>query len=63
MLSSLWSVPSAATSSLVVEFYKGVEAGSDRAEALRLAQLGVMGTAGCEQPWFWAAFNLVGDWR
>jgi len=46
-----------------VEFYKGVEAGSDRAEALRLAQLGVMGTAGCEQPWFWAAFNLVGDWR
>jgi CHAT domain-containing protein len=62
VLSSLWAVPPAATASLVVAFYRGVEAGSDRAEALRLAQLGVMRTTGCEQPWYWAAFNLVGDW-
>ena len=61
VLSSLWAVPPAATASLVVAFYKGVEAGSDRAEALRLAQLAVMRTPGREQPWYWAAFNLVGD--
>jgi CHAT domain-containing protein len=35
----------------------------DKAQALRVAQLEVMNTTGSTQPWYWAAFNLMGDWR
>ena len=63
VLSSLWSVPSDATSQLMVLFYEHVQEGMEKAYALRAAQLEVMNTTGWTQPWYWAAFNLVGDWR
>jgi len=63
VLSSLWSVPSDATSQLMVLFYEHVQEGMDKAYALRAAQLEVMNTTGWTQPWYWAAFNLIGDWR
>jgi CHAT domain-containing protein len=64
VLSSLWSVPSGATSQLMVSLYKHIkDNGMDKAQALRVAQLEVMNTIGCTQPYFWAAFNLMGDWR
>jgi len=63
VLSSLWSVPSGSTSQLMVSFYKHIEEGMGKAEALRAAQLDVMNTSGYTQPWYWAAFNLMGDWR
>ncbi|HDL86530.1 MAG TPA: CHAT domain-containing protein, partial [Candidatus Acetothermia bacterium] len=63
VLSSLWSVPSGSTSQLMVSFYKHMQEGMDKAEALRAAELEVMNTSGCTQPWYWAAFNLMGDWR
>jgi len=63
VLSSLWSVPSGATSQLMVSFYKHREEGMEKAYALRAAQLEVMNTIGWTQPWYWAAFNLIGDWR
>jgi CHAT domain-containing protein len=63
VLSSLWSVPSGSTSQLMVSFYKHMKEGMDKAQALRAAQLEVMNTSGCTQPWYWAAFNLMGNWR
>jgi len=63
VLSSLWSVPSGATSQLMVSFYKHREEGMNKSQALRAAQLEVMNTTGWTQPWYWAAFNLMGDWR
>jgi len=63
VLSSLWSIPSGSTSQLMVSFYKHREKGMDKAQALRAAQLEVMNMTGCTQPWYWAAFNLMGDWR
>ena len=48
---------------LLVSFYKHIREGMGKAEALRAAQLEVMNTSGYTQPWYWAAFNLVGDWR
>jgi len=46
-----------------VLFYEHVQGGMEKAYALRAAQLEVMNTSGYTQPWYWAAFNLVGDWR
>ena len=48
----------------MISFYKHIEDdGMDKAQALRAAQLEVMNTIYCTQPYFWAAFNLMGDWR
>jgi tetratricopeptide (TPR) repeat protein len=66
VLASLWSVHSEATEKLIISFYRHLEDdGMDKAEALRAAQIDVMTTPdkGWDQPYFWAAFNLVGDWK
>jgi CHAT domain-containing protein len=63
VLSSLWSVYSQATADLMVTFYEGLQTGRNKAEALRDAQLQIMQTSGYEHPAYWAAFNLMGDWR
>jgi len=63
VVSSLWSVPSEATTALMVSLYTHLQEGMSKAQALRAAQLEVMNTIGCTQPWYWAAFNLMGDWR
>jgi CHAT domain-containing protein len=61
VLSSLWSVYSDATKDLMVAFYEYLDQGMDKAEALRQAQRDVRKLY--PHPVFWAAFNLVGDWR
>jgi CHAT domain-containing protein/tetratricopeptide (TPR) repeat protein len=61
VLSSSWSVVSVTTEPLMVAFYGYLEAGLSKAEALRQAQLDVM--ASYPHPRYWAAFELVGDWR
>jgi CHAT domain-containing protein/tetratricopeptide (TPR) repeat protein len=61
VLSSLWSVPSGSTAALMVAFYGHLNNGLNKAEALRQAQIDVK--AVYLHPWYWAAFNLMGDWR
>ena len=61
VLSSLWSVVSITTEPLMVAFYSHLRGGMNKAQALRQAQLDVM--AIYPHPRYWAAFNLVGDWR
>jgi CHAT domain-containing protein len=63
VLSSLWSVYSQATADLMVAIYEGIQAGKDKAAAHRDAQLQIMHTPGYEHPAYWAAFNLMGDWK
>jgi CHAT domain-containing protein len=61
---SLWSVPSGPTSQLVEEFFVQLESGKvSRAEALRQAQLTVLRDPRYREPWCWAAFVLVGEYR
>jgi len=60
VLSSLWRVVSETTEPLMVAFYRYLEAGLNKAEALRQAQLDVK--ASYPHPCYWAAFSLVGDW-
>jgi len=61
VLSSLWRVVSETTAPLMVAFYGYLQQGLDKAEALRQAQLDVMATY--PHPRYWAAFELVGDWK
>ena len=45
----------------MIAFYTYLANGLDKAQALRQAQLDVMATY--PHPRYWAAFELVGDWR
>jgi len=56
---SLWSVPDAPTALLMSDFYRSLQQGVNKAEALRQAMLTTMRAH--PQPLDWAAFTLVGN--
>ena len=56
---SLWSVPDAPTASLMSEFYRNLNHGLDKAQALRQAMLMTMKQH--PEPKNWAAFTLIGE--
>jgi CHAT domain-containing protein len=59
LVASLWSVEDESTAYLMKHFYRYLQAGIGKGEALRRAQLDTM-----EQypsPYHWAAFTLIGD--
>lgn len=56
---SLWQVPDAPTSELMVDFYNNLKSNPDKAQALRQAMLTTMKKH--PDPFNWAAFTLVGE--
>jgi CHAT domain-containing protein/Tfp pilus assembly protein PilF len=62
-LMSLWKVDDEATRDLMNGFYKNLESGMGRTEALRQIQLSLLKSEDHNHPFFWAAFILSGDWR
>jgi CHAT domain-containing protein len=63
LVASLWSVDDASTASLMVAFYGGLTQGQRKSEALRQAQLELLGNPSTSAPYQWAPFILIGDWR
>jgi len=76
VVASLWSVSDQATAELMARFHRHYAAGLPKDEALRQAQIELihepirMTTAqgqtvetDASAPFFWAAFQLFGDWR
>jgi CHAT domain-containing protein/Tfp pilus assembly protein PilF len=75
VLASLWAVDDQSTAELMVRFYGGLERGLAKDEALRQAQLELIRgpvrvgegsarvTRDLSHPYYWAPFQLVGDWR
>lgn len=63
MLISHWQVPSAATAELMSSLFAslGPEMATGSADALRTAQLSMIGKAPTAHPFFWAAFVVMGD--
>ncbi len=59
---SLWPVADDSTEKLMTAFYKQLVNSSLR-EAMQKAQIEVSRIPGFEHPFFWAPFNLTGDWR
>lgn len=63
LVSSLWPVPDRETERLMTAFYRQLRSGDDVQASLRSGQLAVLSNPGTEHPFYWAAFNLIGDWR
>lgn len=60
VLASLWRVDDKATAELFAEFYKNLNEGKNRAEALRLAKIKLRNNPETSGPFFWAGFILMG---
>ncbi len=63
VLASLWEVSDASTADLMRRFYGHWGRGVPKAEALRRAQLELLERPATSAPFYWAAFELIGDWR
>ncbi len=63
VLASLWEVNDASTAELMGRFYGYLRSGAPKAEALRRAQVDLMRRPDTSAPFFWAGFELIGDWR
>jgi CHAT domain-containing protein len=63
VIASQWRVDDEATADLMAAMYGNLSAGQPAGAALRAAQLAVRGNPGFAHPYFWAAFELSGDWR
>ena len=76
VVASLWNVTDQVTAELMVRFHRHLAAGLSKDEALRQAQIelirepirittanGQVLETDASAPFFWAAFQLFGDWR
>jgi len=62
---TLWQVQDKRTRDLMIDFYRRLQNGEGRTEALRQAQLAMLRGKGVlsRHPFFWAGFLQSGDWR
>jgi CHAT domain-containing protein len=60
---SLWNVNDSATATLMQSFYRSLNRGSPKAEALRQAKLNLLRGPRTlwRHPYFWAAFVIEGE--
>jgi CHAT domain-containing protein/Tfp pilus assembly protein PilF len=64
VVASLWNVSDESTAELMKELYRRLAFGMPKDEALRLAQVSLVAKGGdAGHPFFWAAFELLGDSR
>ena len=67
LLMSLWEVDDQATMEFMKRFYSKLKEGRSRVDALASTQQefrnGITGHKDWERPYYWAAWQLVGDWR
>ncbi len=62
-LASLWFVNDESTAHLVSGFYRGLtDQEVSKAEALRRAQLSMLGERKFRHPAYWAPFQIIGNW-
>jgi tetratricopeptide (TPR) repeat protein len=63
VLASLWAVSDRSTAALMTSFYRGLRRGLSKDEALRAAQVEMLGRPETAHPYYWAAFQLSGLWN
>jgi CHAT domain-containing protein/tetratricopeptide (TPR) repeat protein len=60
LVQSMWRVEDGSTAQLMDEFYRLLRAGRAKGAALREAQLALL-EGGATHPYYWGAFQLIGD--
>ncbi len=62
-MGSLWNISDEVTAILIQEFYTQLKSGGlSKAQALRNAQLKVLGNSEYAHPFFWSSFLLIDNW-
>ena len=61
-LMSLWPVSDTSTSELMIDYYKALQKGQGRGEALRQSQLQMLQNKLRQHPFYWASFIQSGEW-
>jgi CHAT domain-containing protein/Tfp pilus assembly protein PilF len=59
---SLWPVSDEGTRDLMIGYYKALQAGQGRGEALRQVQLQMLASPDQRHPFYWASFIQSGEW-
>lgn len=62
VVSTLWRIDDDASAILIEKFYKSLASGESVPAALRSAQLALMQSAEYRHPYYWAAYQSLGDW-
>ncbi|HWD39795.1 MAG TPA: CHAT domain-containing protein, partial [Fimbriimonas sp.] len=60
---SLWDIDDTSAARFMTAMYAHLARGEGRAQALRSAQLQLLGEASTRSPYYWAAFVENGDWQ
>jgi len=64
VVASLWKVSDVATAELMTDFYRAMEKDNlPPAAALRAAQIAMWKQRRWHQPYYWAAFQIQGEWK
>ncbi len=63
LIASLWPVSDDATEVLMTTLYTELAKGRDVQLAMQAGQLAVLKSPRMSHPFFWAPFNLIGNWR
>lgn len=63
LIASLWPVSDDATAVLMGTLYGELAKGRDIQKAMQAGQLAVLKDPKMSHPFFWAPFNLIGNWR
>lgn len=63
LIASLWPVLDEPTALMMDTVYRRLRQGSNLQDAMRDGQLAVLKTPRMAHPFFWAPFNLIGNWR
>ncbi|MNI92034.1 CHAT domain protein [compost metagenome] len=63
LIASLWPVSDDASELLMRTLYSELARGKDLQRAMQAGQLAVMHQPRTAHPFFWAPFNLIGNWR
>ena len=63
VVASLWSVGDVSTHDLMMAFYTRLRQGMNCGRALQQAQVELLRNPRYAHPFFWAPFEIIGDWR
>jgi len=62
LVMSLWPVSDYVTREIMGGYYRGLQQGVGRGDALRQTQLALLGRANRRHPFYWAGFIQAGEW-